>query len=287
MKTVILSVVRNEEDVIEAMVRHNTAYADQIHVVDNNSCDRTYEILSLLQKEGLPLVVTNSLDSRHNQAALFTDLTNEEYRETNIIPLDADEFLLGPKDAVGSLFETEGIAYRLPWVTYISSGTDNHREINPLLRMTKRRQEEGRQYFKVTVPAHISRPLAISAGCHSVVGRKSAIHSELKIAHLPVRSPEQIAAKSLLGSWSIALRTDSKKEGYQWHALAEQIKRDGLPSRDDLEKISISYASKHGLAIVDDPIRTEARELRYTSQRQGHLMRCICGFVESLVESKN
>ena len=57
MRLIGVAMVRNEADIIEAFVRHNLTILDALVVVDHASLDGTSEILTLLQREGLPLRV--------------------------------------------------------------------------------------------------------------------------------------------------------------------------------------------------------------------------------------
>ena len=51
----IVSMVRNEADVIESFVRHNLQVADVLYCIDHASTDGTSDILANLQREGLSL----------------------------------------------------------------------------------------------------------------------------------------------------------------------------------------------------------------------------------------
>jgi hypothetical protein len=57
--------VRNEVDVIEALVRHNLTVLDGLVVIDHGSLDGTAEILAKLQREGLHLRVVRDPKDRH------------------------------------------------------------------------------------------------------------------------------------------------------------------------------------------------------------------------------
>jgi len=57
MKTVSVTRIFNEEDIVEAFVRHNATLVDQMLFLDNGSTDATLEILRALQAEGVALSV--------------------------------------------------------------------------------------------------------------------------------------------------------------------------------------------------------------------------------------
>ncbi|WP_422109483.1 glycosyltransferase family 2 protein, partial [Achromobacter xylosoxidans] len=44
-KLISISMVRNENDVIESFVRHNLELMDEMHIIDHGSSDGTREIL--------------------------------------------------------------------------------------------------------------------------------------------------------------------------------------------------------------------------------------------------
>ncbi|MBK6807013.1 MAG: glycosyltransferase family 2 protein [Betaproteobacteria bacterium] len=96
-----LTIVRDEEDIVEASIRHNLGALDALTVVDHGSDDGTSAIVEALRAEGLPI------DLVHEEAI--------EYRQSDIMtaharrilaggadlccPLDADEFLRVPSRA--------------------------------------------------------------------------------------------------------------------------------------------------------------------------------------------
>ena len=57
MNFIGVACVKNEEDIIEAFVRHNLVYLDRLLVLDHGSTDDTPSILKALQEEGLDLQI--------------------------------------------------------------------------------------------------------------------------------------------------------------------------------------------------------------------------------------
>lgn len=56
-KIVLVSMVKNEADIIESFVRHSLTYADELIIADHQSSDGTWEMLQKLRAEGLPLTL--------------------------------------------------------------------------------------------------------------------------------------------------------------------------------------------------------------------------------------
>jgi glycosyltransferase involved in cell wall biosynthesis len=59
MKVRLITVtrVRNEDDIVEAFVRHHAVLVDHMILLDDGSTDRTPDILAALTAEGLPISV--------------------------------------------------------------------------------------------------------------------------------------------------------------------------------------------------------------------------------------
>ncbi|MCR9110392.1 glycosyltransferase family 2 protein [Marivita sp. XM-24bin2] len=287
MRIVGLSVVKNEDDVIEAMVRHNLQVLDHLHVVDNGSTDRTRGILEALQEEGLAVTYEVNAALQHIQASVLSDLVNGPYAQDHVVLLDSDEFLMCASHELSDLFARAQGPVTIPWVTYVPRSDDPQDDINPITRITHRRRREKPQYSKVLIPACVPRPVEVTAGSHGLKKIKAEAHPTVKIAHFPVRTPLQIAGKVLIGSWNMSLRDKSRKEGYQWHALAEQIKSEGLPDLAALEAIGNTYAAKGPVRLVHDPLKTEAKRLSYTRSSGDQFIMNLAGFVDRVIFEKS
>ena len=90
VRVVGLVMVRNEEDVVDHVVRHMLAQVDQVIVADNLSTDRTRSILDNI--DSTKLVIVDDLDPAYRQAEKMTALA-EDWAEPGdwLVPFDADE----------------------------------------------------------------------------------------------------------------------------------------------------------------------------------------------------
>ncbi len=151
MKIVAITMARNEEDILEAFVRHHAAFLDLIVAIDHASLDRTPEILRELAGEGLPLLCRREESGIQHQWHLMTELLREAstmHSADWILALDVDEFLVPSErsqlEATLSAVPNESPA-QLPLRTYIPTSTDDPAALNPLERITHRRRRGARR----------------------------------------------------------------------------------------------------------------------------------------------
>lgn len=281
-----ISMVKNEADIIEAFVRHNMQFLDLLYVLDHSSFDGTREILSQLIKEGYPIVISDSSRLGYYQSEEMTKLCRRAFDELSpdvVVPLDADEFL--------SCKNREALEHSLsimprqshmlvPWRTYVPTENDSPEEINPVVRMTYRRDREPNQYFKVLVSRYFAENAdqVIAQGSHIVSDGKGNIQhfpaEDIYLAHYPVRSSDQITSKIMAGwiSYILAGHRDPGPAGigYHWYDLYNKIMSSGKLSFADVCDVGLNYASieakGHIPSIIQDPLIPDSEmKLRYCS----------------------
>ena len=105
MRSVAITCVKNEIDIVEAFVRHTLALVDHLVVLDNGSHDGTLDVLQALAKEGLPLEIVEDDSPGQYQPQRMTRLMHEyavaRHAADWVFPLDGDEFLaVGDRSAL-------------------------------------------------------------------------------------------------------------------------------------------------------------------------------------------
>ncbi len=208
-----VSMMRNEEDIVEAFVRHNLAILDGLLVVDHNSTDATSAILASLCAERLPLVVMRNDSPGYLQAEVTTTAARQVFARTPadfVFPLDADEFLKAPSRGALEAFLASlppGTHALLDWPTYAPPFDQPTRDVVSLVRAARRIVNAPVSHGKVAVARSFAGiPDAyIRQGNHEVfVGRDPRTAPRLPVvrapdsicvAHVPARGEVQYARK--------------------------------------------------------------------------------------------
>jgi len=242
-RTIAISGVRNERDIIEAFVRHTAALVDHLMIIDNGSTGGTREILTSLAADGLPIIVNYGDPVGQWQARWMTALMAEAAREPEaewILPLDADEFLPAK---IHSLLATRPSGagarrpVRIPVRSYVPDPLDDSGEHNPVIRMHHylvQAPEESLWKFKIIVPAELARmpDVSLAQGNHDLIRNGDLLEADVAeqgffLAHFPVRAVEQFTTKIAVG-WLQYLTMSKRSEGWGFHKRAayERLRKD-------------------------------------------------------------
>src|SRR5438477_425867 len=104
MRLVAIATAKNEGDIIEAFVRHTLALVSHLVILDDASTDGTRAILEALRQEGLALDIVEDHATGHPQGERMTRLMRDHAIRRHgaewVLPLDADEFVVGEEGIV-------------------------------------------------------------------------------------------------------------------------------------------------------------------------------------------
>ncbi|MCR4989642.1 MAG: glycosyltransferase family 2 protein [Lachnospiraceae bacterium] len=300
----VVSMVKNAADVIEVMMRANSLIADSFVIIAHDNNDRTDEILDLMVHEGFKIRIIRDNDHFYNQNEKMMraiKLAVEEFHPDFILPLDDDEIICSDRDDMDHLNIKESVSgldgdnlYYVSWRNYIPTEEDDQNE----RCITKREQfcfdDEPYTTKKVLIPFKIATAadFRISMGNHdadSSIIRNRVNLKDLRIAHYPIRSAEQVASKALVG-WMNYLTMPNKEPeaGYHWQRMAEAVKSGGLPSIDMMQAMCTLYReypndTEH-LNIIKHPLNLpdECTNLKYTSLTEVNALRNVYCNAESI-----
>jgi hypothetical protein len=210
VRLVAVSRVLNEEDVIEAMVRHHAALVDHHVILDNGSVDRTIEILAALRAEGVSVSVFQNLSVMFAEEQFNTqlyDVAVGAHAADWVLFLDADEFVDARRvvdlrallAAVPPQFASLGVQM----INYDGPTEATLHEINVAQKFV-RRVAAPIGVWKVFVRASAGgQRITINAGNHSVnvdgVFEDPPRQDVFLLAHFPNRGPFHWAGKAVTG----------------------------------------------------------------------------------------
>jgi hypothetical protein len=280
MRVVAISTVKNESDIIEPFVRHTTAVADHLIVMDNASTDGTREILQSLEKEGLPLSILDDPTVGKYQSRRLTHLMREHavarLGADWVLPLDADEFVtpLGDMPLVPDTANDRALA--LPWRTYVPSESDDSSELNPVARIRRRLSCEAHPWTKVLIPRKIAAlpNAALKQGNHEILVDAQpcppTVADETSIAHFPIRGHGQYVAKVAVTALQYLAMPDGEADwGWHYREPFAELKRDPREFLTTFRHAAERYAVPPGVQFtpvtIDDPIDYRGGALKYTA----------------------
>jgi hypothetical protein len=210
MRLVTVTRARNEDDIVEAFVRHHCRLVDHVILLDDGSTDRTLDILKALKAEGLPLSVYRAqsvifVESAHNTfllrraAAIGADW---------VLCLDCDEFVderLLPgslRDTLGAM-PPETLVVEAELVNYHASSADDAAQAIVPLRL-RHRSALPSGVFKVFVRGRFAAfGGEVENGNHNVRLHGTPMSPlrlpGLYLAHYAMRTGWQMLAKAVNG----------------------------------------------------------------------------------------
>lgn len=140
--------------------------------------------------------------------------------------MDADEFITTPHKKNPREF-LEKIEFPIvgmgKWKTYVPTFDNEHEKSIPS-KITFAREDSG-EYYKVILPRELVEKfdVKITKGNHNILfdskyknSIKKCFNDDLRIAHFPIRSKDQIIAKISVG-WINNLSDISRTKNDSWH----------------------------------------------------------------------
>jgi glycosyltransferase involved in cell wall biosynthesis len=298
MRLIAVSRVLNEDDLIEAFVRHHAPLVDHHVLLDNGSIDRTVEILKKLAESGLPITVFSNRAPTFSETAFNTFLYRyalEEQRAEAVLFLDADEFLdlrrigLGLRKRLADLpADAQGL--RLPMMNYHATATDNSHDLLTPRRVHLRDptlSDASKILLRRVLP---SWAVVVDAGNHkaTVHGKEAALvlDNRLVLAHFSDRGRWRWLARVLIGRLKVLASGQQERlqnRGAHYQATYE-IHRDA-PQKLGLTE-NFGALGQPRTEWIDDPIPYHGRPLAFTEASDEKLkaLRAAIAVGEALAE---
>jgi glycosyltransferase involved in cell wall biosynthesis len=241
-----ISIVRNEEDLVDIAIRHHLKEGlDHILVADNDSNDETPKILERLARRDRRILWSRTGNTGFRQSEIATELARAAVKRgaSWILPFDADEFWHAPGGLAAALGGCDADAVSVAVVNFVQAREQIGRDRRAVLTAVHRCAAPIGDYRKVRflveagtisyVEAsyqrkYISRAtpgMTIGPGNHLVkgVGRKRLRSRRFACLHLPLRAREIFLDKAEQAARLEAAGLPSW-HGWQSHRFAKAVK---------------------------------------------------------------
>jgi len=272
---VAVSMVRNEQDIIEPFVRHNLQFVDAMVVLDHGSVDDTPALLERLAAETDRLSVGRVGGFGFTQAAVTNGLIHavqRVFRADFVIALDADEFLrVADGTALRAAFGRIplGDAGLIAWQTFLPARWPALGSHDAPRGMRRRRRTESPGHSKVVLrlDGGEAADWTVDRGNHWArhAARDTVAHhalTDLRLIHVPIRSVEQATAKTALG-WLSRLAADpAVRQGEyskQYRLIFDRIAAGAPIGPRDLRTLSLTYAQDIPTGAIRDRVEWRYR----------------------------
>jgi glycosyltransferase involved in cell wall biosynthesis len=275
MRLVAASRVLNEDDILEAFVRHHAALVDHHIFLDNGSSDRSLAILRSLQAEGLSLTVLQTRAAHFCETPLLTALFRMAAGMDAdwVVMLDCDEFV-DERGKEGSLRATlaalrpEQGVLGLPVSAFHPMADDDAADLLVPRRIRWREREPHPEPKIVLRGALAGANVSVAPGSHGAMRDGQVmpmpLAGDLGLAHFPHRSPWQQAAKSAIGRLKVIAAGQEMAAGNlsnHYNADFDRIRNDPASLLRDAGLLSPGTPET---GLVEDPIDYRGGELRHT-----------------------
>lgn len=248
-----ITMIKNEIDTVNGVIRHMADEVDLIYAYDNMSTDGTREVLDQLSHE-LPLTVLDDMEPAHYQSAKMSALAQIAANEgaTWIIPFDADELWYSRDGRIREILDgiTDG---------YVMAKLFNHfataldtKDEDPFVRLRWRKREPG---TLGKIAFHHEPGAIVRDGNHGVwlPSGSRPVTINLEIRHFPYRTPEQFVRKAVQGAQALALTDLPQDTGAHWRGYAKIHESMGAQALLDVYREHFWFSVPWESGMIENP----------------------------------
>jgi SAM-dependent methyltransferase len=275
-----ISMVKNEQDIIEPFILHNIQFLDALIIADNGSSDATREIIKIYQAKVEGIFLVDIRRFGYTQAEHMTSMLlhcQTSFFADYLFLLDADEFISAPsrqslEKSLG-MIPQRGVGL-MPWRTYVLRKGHEEEEAADVPRtMEYRREHEEPQFYKAVLRlgATCDPAIRVTQGNHDIIDEKGRLPKvvlrDLPLLHYPIRNANQLTAKIVVG-WNAYIKKNPKahhsSEGFHWRSIFEKIATEGDSSIKSIAAtLSQNYATKYPVSATEVTLNHDPCLYRY------------------------
>ena len=295
MRLVAATRVLNEDDILEAFVRHHAGLVDHFLFLDTGSTDRSLAILQALGADGLPLTVLQTRAAHFCDPPVLTGLFQMAARMGAdwVLMLDCDEFVDeratagGLRGVLANLAPEQGVL-GLQTVSYHPTPNDDADDLL-VPRRIRWRETATRPVVKVVVRGQlIAQGISIGAGNHAVIRQGQYLDAGpaegVVLAHYRRRSPWRQLAEAVIGRLKVIaagqIASDSNVAMHH-NRTFEAVRDDPAALLRDPGFLSPDLSHYE---LIEDPIDYRGGDLQHTSPGDPMMqaVAAVAGFAEGL-----
>lgn len=264
MKIISLTMIGNEQEIVESFVRYNANIVDEFVFVSSCCVDNTLIILKEMRREGFNIRVFIEEDISFDQRYLdnkYLKMLAKEDDSDIIIPLDCDEFITGthnPRSIIEGL-DLDSV-YTVFWKNYSMTRDDDVNEpFIPRRCVYYKDDFVGNTVGKVIIPTNlvIKNGISLETGHHEAIGKHyiNKVIEDLWLAHYPTVSESQYLLR--IYESSIKYITWTKRSFDEGYHIYNQIKQ--IESGEDIYGVATGY----GQAASDVTLKRQPLNLEF------------------------
>lgn len=249
-----IAMVKDEADIIGAVLAHMRGQVDELIVADNLSIDGTREVL-----EAADVTVVDDDDPAYRQSEKMTALAQRAAAAGAdwVVPFDADEVWYSPfapriADVLADI-SAQWLCASATLYDHVATGDDPPEE-DPTQRMAYRRREPGPL---PKVACRVRDDLLIAQGNHAAhyAGGATVVEDQLVVRHFPYRSAEQFEHKVRNGAAAYAASDLPEDAGLHWRRYGRILEAHGPEALGDIFRqwFWIRFPELDG-SVVFDPV---------------------------------
>jgi hypothetical protein len=212
LKIVIITMLKNEADILPLWLKYHLPYVDAIYMVDHNSNDGTSEYIDAIKIKSGKIIKCSYKNPAYFQSQILTSVARKVYHDVGdcwIIPLDIDEFIPHIENGDFRAFCNSLNLFfpvKMPWNNcvplYIGNAFEKgHWDL--LLKSPAQDWDHGKLIFHSKMVN--SENFILAQGAHAISCDNRSVmwgYGGWPILHLPIRSKIQFMLKILQGIYS-------------------------------------------------------------------------------------
>ena len=260
MRLRVISLIRDEIDIISTFLRHLDALFDEVILLDHQSIDGTTEILrqAVSQRPDWRYYRVDIKQKMQKQLMNFLIKKFSDEKFDYLFFLDCDEFLwVNNREELETFLvqnQNDIGVYGFQWVNAISKRLDDSSSLDKSTSIFVSRGRSRYQKVAINWKQVNTDDLFISEGNHYAHRGNGDIYQNDVIGtilHIPIRSKKQLISKTLLSKCSMVMEENRDPgSSYQYSRFLEKI------ANDELQDGSI-VRSIYYYQVGDEPIPTD------------------------------